>query len=187
MTEADMTEADMTEADMTEAEMAESAPVSAQPYLPGDRNPTPWTEARRRLAEARFYWLATVRPDGRPHVVPLLGVWLDGALHFCAGAASRKAKNLARGASCVIAVARDHLHLVVEGEAAKVTDEARLRRLAGAYAAKYGWQVTVRDGALHGDGAPTAGPPPYTVYEVIPTTAFGFGEDESFSPTRWRF
>ena len=53
--------------------------------------------------------------------------------------------------------------------------------------------VTVRDGAFHdgafhdAEGAPTAGPPPYDVYEVIPTTAFGFGTDESFSPTRWRF
>jgi hypothetical protein len=46
----------------------------------------------------------------------------------------------------------------------------------------------VRDGAFHDtEVAPTADPPPYDVYEVIPKTAFGFGTDESFSPTRWDF
>jgi hypothetical protein len=76
---------------------------------------------------------------------------------------------------------------VVEGTAAKVSDETRLHRVAEAYWAKYGWQVTVRDGAFYADGAPTAGPPPYEVYEVTPAMAFGFPTDETFSPTRWRF
>jgi len=75
-----------------------------------------------------------------------------------------KGKNLARDARCVLTAASHKLHLVVEGKAAKV-----------------------RDGALYGDGAPTAGPPPDEVYAVTPATVFGFGEDESFSATRWRF
>jgi hypothetical protein len=52
-----------------------------------------------------------------------------------------------------------------------------------------GWHVTVRDGAFHHEtgGAPTAGPPPYDVYELRSTVAFGFGTDETFVPTRWRF
>jgi hypothetical protein len=45
----------------------------------------------------------------------------------------------------------------------------------------------VRDGAFYADGAPTAGPPPYDVYEVRPTVIFGVGTDESFSAIRWRF
>ena len=53
---------------------------------------------------------------------------------------------------------------------------------------KYGWPVTVRDGAVYADGAPTAGPPPYEVHKFIPTTAFGIPTEEAtFSPTRWRF
>jgi hypothetical protein len=77
---------------------------------------------------------------------------------------------------------------VVEGEAARVKDESKLQRVAHAYAEKYAWQVTVRNAALDADfGAPTAGPPPYAVYELTPSTAFGFGTDETFSPTRWRF
>jgi nitroimidazol reductase NimA-like FMN-containing flavoprotein (pyridoxamine 5'-phosphate oxidase superfamily) len=168
--------------------MAGKEPVAAQPFSAADARPLPtWAEARRGLAEAEWYWLATVRPDGRPHVMPVLAVWLEGALHFSTGATSRKGKNLARDAHCVITAGRDPLHLVVEGEAAKVSDEARLHRVTEAYASKYGWQVTVRDGTFYGDGAPTAGPPPYEVYEVMPTTAFGFGTDESLGATRWRF
>jgi nitroimidazol reductase NimA-like FMN-containing flavoprotein (pyridoxamine 5'-phosphate oxidase superfamily) len=168
--------------------MAGKEPLSAQPYSADETRPlSTWAEARRRLAEGEWYWLATVRPDGRPHVVPVLAVWADGALHFVAGSSSRKAKNLARNSRCVITVDTDALHLVVEGEAVIVSDEAGLRRVAAVYASKYGWQVDVRDGAFYADGAPTAGPPPYEVYEVTPTTVFGFGTDESVGATRWRF
>ena len=47
--------------------------------------------------------------------------------------------------------------------------------------------MTVRDGAFYAVGSPTAGPPPYELYEETPTMAFGFPTDETFSPTRWRF
>ena len=169
--------------------MANKQPMAEKLPSNGDHPaPTPWAEARRHLTEGNWYWLATVRPDGRPHVMPVLAVWLDRALYFVAGAATRKAKNLARDAHCVITVATEDAHLVVEGEAAKVRDETKLQRVAAVYASKYQWHVTVRDGAFDADyGAPTAGPPPYEVYEVTPTKAFGFGTDESFSPTRWRF
>ncbi len=147
---------------------------------------TPWTEARPRLEQAEVYWLATVRPDGRPHVTPLIAVWLDGALHFCTGADERKAKNLAHNARCIIMTGCNSLHagfdIVVEGEAARVSDEATLQRLADQYASKYGWDFTVRDGAFHGGDGNVA-----LVYAVTPTTAFGFGKGESFSQTRWRF
>jgi hypothetical protein len=59
--------------------------------------------------------------------------------------------------------------------------------VAEAYAAKYGWRVAIRDGAFVADGAPTAGPPPYDVYELTPATVFGFGTDEQHGATRWRF
>jgi Pyridoxamine 5'-phosphate oxidase len=39
------------------------------------------------------YWLATVRPDGRPHVMPILAVWVNGMLFFAAGQGTRKARN----------------------------------------------------------------------------------------------
>ena len=78
--------------------MADREPLSDQPLGADDAIPAPWAEARGRLEEAGTYWLATARPDGRPHVMPVLGAWLDGALSFSAGEASRKGKNLARPA-----------------------------------------------------------------------------------------
>jgi Pyridoxamine 5'-phosphate oxidase len=169
--------------------MAERNPVSADPMTAGATTPTPWARARATLEEVpATYWLATVRPDGAPHVRPVLAVWVDGGPFFCAGEHTRKAINLVRDSCCVVTIEHEPLDLALEGRAVKVRDAPTLRRVADTYARVYGWRVTVRDGALHDtEGAPTAGPPPYDVYEATPTTAFGFGTDETFVPTRWRF
>ena len=95
--------------------MTEEESVAAQPLDAGDPTVTPWAEARERLAEGDWYWLATARPDGLPHVVPLLAVWLDDALHFVANKTTRKARNLAHEPHCVVAVAAEDAHLVVGG------------------------------------------------------------------------
>ncbi len=168
--------------------MAEKEPLAElQPqFSSDDATPTAWAMARERLEQAEVFWLSTVRPDGRPHVTPLLAIWLDGALYFCTGESERKAKNIVHNAHCVLTTGcnalNEGLDLVVEGDAVRVSDEARLKRLADRYAAKYDWHYTVRDGALHGDAGNIA-----LVYEVAPTTAFGFGKGTSFSQTRWRF
>jgi hypothetical protein len=109
-------------------------------------------------------------------------------LYFCAGEHTRKACNLTLDPRCVVTVEHEPLDLVLEGRAVKVRDAATLRRVAGAYGRVYGWCVTVRDGAFHDtQGAPTAGPPPYEVYQAAPMAAFGFGTDLTLVPTRWRF
>ncbi len=64
--------------------------------------PIPWAEGRERLEGAEVYWISTVRPDGRPHVTPLITVWLDDALYFCRRPDERKARNLARNPYCVV-------------------------------------------------------------------------------------
>ncbi|RSD16835.1 pyridoxamine 5'-phosphate oxidase family protein [Amycolatopsis eburnea] len=134
------------------------------------------------------YWLSTVRPDGRPHVMPLFGVWDGGSMYFTSNPAKRKAKNLAENPHCVITATSDDLDIVIEGTAAKVTDEAELRRVAELYHDKYGWPLTVVDGAYEAPfGAPTAGPPPYELYEVTVGTVFGLGTSEPFGSARWRF
>jgi hypothetical protein len=168
--------------------MTDREPISAEPMIEG-ASPTPWATALTNL-EGRHptYWVATLRPEGRPHVMPVLAVWVDGGLFFSAGARTRKARNLAHDSHCVVTVEEEPLDLVFEGRAEKVQAEGTLRAVADAYASTYGWRVSVRDGAFHDtEGAPTAGPPPYDVYEVIPSVAFGFGTDETLSPTRWRF
>jgi hypothetical protein len=170
--------------------MTHTEPVTElEPHFSsGDATPTPWATAREQLAQAEVYWLSTVRPDGRPHVTPLLSVWLDNALYFCTGASERKAKNLASNAHCVLTTGCNRLanglDLVVEGEAVRVSDTPLLQRVADAYEAKYGsdWRFTVHDGTIQGDSGNVA-----LVYEVEPATAFGFGKGAPFSQTRWRF
>jgi hypothetical protein len=159
---------------------------TTEPYA-GRGTPAPWDEARRYLADADGYWLATIRPDGRPHVVPVLAVWACDALHLAASRGSRKARNLARDPRCVVTARHDGLDLVVEGEARPVRDHHRARAVATGYAVKYDWQVTVAGATLDGAGAPTAGPPPYTVYEVVPSLVLGLPLSEELTPTRWRF
>jgi hypothetical protein len=150
-------------------------------------SPTSWAEGRQRLETAEVYWLTTVRPDGRPHVTPLVAVWLEGVVYFCTGPHERKAKNLAHNSHCVITTGCNTfahgLDLVVEGEAVRVGDEIRLQQVADKYAEKYDppFNFTVRDGAFYGQGGKAL------VYELIPSKAFGFGKGESFSQTRWSF
>jgi nitroimidazol reductase NimA-like FMN-containing flavoprotein (pyridoxamine 5'-phosphate oxidase superfamily) len=167
---------------------AEREPVSAEP-MNGSAAPTPWDWVRGHLRRSTAtYWLATVRPDGAPHVMPVLAVWVEGRPYVCTGPGTRKVRNLARDARCVVTVEHEPLDLVVEGTAVKVRDEDTLRRVARAYDEIYRWQVTVHDGGLDAaGGAPTAGPPPYDVYQVAPATAYGFGTDEPVAATRWRF
>ena len=58
--------------------------------------PTPWKTALEQVSAADTFWLSTVRPDGRPHVTPLIAVWHDDAIWFTTGPDERKARNLCR-------------------------------------------------------------------------------------------
>lgn len=87
----------------------------------------------------------------------------------------------------MIAVKLTDIDLVVEGTATTVTDAATVQRLAERYAAQ-GWPATVEDGAFTAPySAPSAGPPPWNLYEFTPTTAFGVAGAEPFGAARWRF
>ena len=61
--------------------------------------PAKWADVSDRLQRAEIFWISTVRSDGRPHVTPLISVYLGDALYFCTGPDERKARNLARTAS----------------------------------------------------------------------------------------
>lgn len=160
----------------------------------------PWDKVRARLdagvpqapgtggPHRHTCWLATVRPDGRPHVMPLGLLWLDGVFYFNAGPGTRKARNLAADPHCVVTVALDPFDVVVEGTAEKVTDDATLRRVRDAYAADDGWEATVEGAALTAEfSAPSAGPPPWEVYRVTPSAVFALGAEEPYGATRFAF
>jgi Pyridoxamine 5'-phosphate oxidase len=151
--------------------------------------PTEWARGRGDLEAAELYWLSTVRPDGRPHVTPLLGIWLDGALYFCTGSSERKAKNLGQNPQCILTTGSNKLHgldLVVEGQATKVSDETELQAVADTYESKYGARLTAPEGTWFGLGdAIRKGE--VLVYKVTPSTAYGFAKGTTFSQTRWAF
>lgn len=161
-----------------------------------DATPTAWVDAVMVLNEAEIYWLSTVRPDGRPHVTPLIAVWTEDALYFCTGPTESEARNLDGNAHCTITTGcnmlnEDGLDVVIEADAVQVRDESTLQRIADAYVAKYGedWHFVVQDGGfIHESEAQegsTSGE--VRVYEATPVTAFGFGKGATFSQTAWRF
>ena len=100
----------------------------------------PWTWAEERLAQARSYWLATTRPDGSPHAMPVWGVWIDGAVVFDTHPLSRKAANLERDGRAVIHLESAEETVILEGtvEAHEDLDPELFERYAVAYSAKYG-------------------------------------------------
>jgi general stress protein 26 len=159
--------------------------------------PTEWPEARRRLEAAEVYWLSTVRPDGRPHVTPLLAIWQDDAAYFCTGHRERKAGNLEANRHCILTTGcnalGEGLDLVIEGDAVRVTDESTLQRLAGAYASKYGpdWRFGVAEGGFAHPASSglsdEARAEVVLVFQVAPSTVFAFGKGDVYSQTRWRF
>src|SRR5687768_5607271 len=141
-------------------------PQAARPHMPGygiqdensGRGLLPWSWAEERLAGGRNYWVTTIRPDGRPHVMPVWGIWLNDAFYFSSGRQSRKARNLATNPHCVICPEGADEAVIVEGVAAEVTDAAELSQFADVYSAKYQLEVN-----------PAENP----VYAVRPQVVFG--------------
>lgn len=148
--------------------------------------PVSWDWARDLVRDAEMYWLSTVRPDERPHVTPLIGVWVDDAWHFCTGPAERKARNLESNPEVAVTTGTNvyaaGFDIVLEGAAERVHDVAVLQRLSDAYVGKYGrqWRFEVSPDGFWGGGGLS------WVFRVAPVTAFGFGKGP-FSQTRWRF
>jgi hypothetical protein len=134
-------------------------------------------------------WLATINPDGTPHVTGVGTVWVGGAFWFQTGEGTRKGHNLARDRRCSLSVAADNFDLVIEGEAHQVSDPATVASLAARWAAE-GWPARVDDTgqAITAEySAPSAGPPPWFVYRLTAQAATAVVTVEPGGATRWRF
>jgi hypothetical protein len=131
-------------------------------------------------------WLTTINPDGSPHVMAVGVMSHNGGWYFTSGPATRKSRNLARDPRCVVSVATEPFDLVVEGTAERVTDAGELASVAAAFADD-GWPCEVSGDAVTADySAPSAGPPPWHVYRVRPSTVFALGTSEPFGATRFQ-
>ena len=131
-------------------------------------------------------WLTTINPDGSPHVMPLGVVPRNGGWYFTSGPVTRKSRNLARDPRCVVSVATDPFDLVIEGAAERVTDARELASVAEVFACT-GWPAEVEGDALTAEySAPSAGPAPWYVYRVKPSTVFALGTSEPFGATKFQ-
>lgn len=99
----------------------------------------PWSHVTERLEQARNYWLATTRPDGRPHVTPVWGVWVDEALYVDGHPATRWARNIAANPAVSVHLESGDDVVILEGTMEDtVTDEQLGGRIVAAWNAKYG-------------------------------------------------
>jgi len=146
----------------------------------------PWAETEAALGRAELYWITTVRANGRPHVVPLIGLWHEGGFIFCTGLTEQKYRNLEhhRGVAVTTGANRwaSGLDVVVEGDATRVVGANVLSTLATAYFDKYGeeWRLEPGDDCFN----PTDGPA--AVFLVSPTKVLAFAKDPH-GQTRYLF
>ena len=157
-----------------------TTPKASRPQIPGygiDENNKkgllPWTWASDILTKTQNYYLTTVRSDGRPHVMPIWGVWISDRFYFSTGRKSVKARNIERNPNCVLCAGDASEALILEGSASKFEDKAGLKKLAAAYKKKYGMDPL-------GMGEP--------VFVIDPSVVFGQIEKTFVqTATRWMF
>ena len=157
-------------------------------YSEADSDATPWPEVMRALRQAELYWLTTVRGDGRPHVTPLIGVLVEGAMHFCTGLEEQKARNVSQHSQVALTTGSNTwasgLDIVVEGTARRIDDQPILHQVAKGYEEKYGsvWHFDVGDGVLvHPDGHHAA-----AVFRINAHKVLAFAK-QPHGQTRYRF
>jgi PPOX class probable F420-dependent enzyme len=134
-------------------------------------------------------WLATINRDGSPHVTGVGALWVDDAFWFETGEQTRKGRNLARDPRCTLSVATHEFDLVVEGIAEKIKDRETVARMAEKWCDQ-GWPARVDETglALTADfSAPSAGPPPWVIYRLVPDRATALQTVEPGGATKWRF
>jgi pyridoxamine 5'-phosphate oxidase-like protein len=161
-------------------------PIVSRPDMPGyglqpageGTGLLPWSWAEERLTESRNYWLVSRWPDGRPHAMPVWGIWHESAFWFSSSKPSRKAKNLSADPRCVVTTEDAENPVVVEGLAELITAPAGLAILLALENAKYSTDY----------GIEMLDPVANSAYRVRPLWAFGLqAGDFTGSPTRWEF
>lgn len=161
-------------------------PKASRPHMPGyglpktEKGLLPWKWAEDRLRESHNFWIATVRPDGRPHVMVIWALWLEGAIYFSTGSQSRKAKNLGANPHCVMGTEKAHEAVVMEGTAERVMDKALLRKLLRLIERKYRFDMSAFEKDILALKEP--------IFALRPRVAFGLNEKRyQATATRWTF
>ena len=134
----------------------------------------PWPEVERWIEESRNYWVSTTRADGRPHAMPVWGIWLEGAVWFSTDPESLKGRNIARDPRVVVHLESGDDVAIVEG-VVEPHDPAALDTFIDDYERKYGVRIEAGDR--------TTG-----VFRLPPHVVVAWREkDYPRSATRWVF
>lgn len=155
----------------------------------GDKGLLPWSWADQRLKKSHNYWITTVNADGSPHDISprnisphtmvVWGLWQDGRFLFSTGSKSRKARNLAQNANCVVCTEHAHEAVIVEG-LAEIADVPARRKFLPKYERKYKFDMKGMKQDILSMKEP--------VFTVRPRVVFGFWEEEFVGKsTRWKF
>lgn len=102
------------------------------------RNPARWRALEARLGRESTIWFATVRNDGRPHLVPLWFIWLEGKIYIATGSHTQKFVNMSFNQEVALALPNPENVIIIEGEA-HVSDWSNIDILADYFYHKYEW------------------------------------------------
>src|SRR3990172_11575776 len=162
------------------------APQASRPPIPdrdeygpvGDEqvgHPVEWATVAGWLEEARYYWLVTARPDGRPHAAPVWAVWVDSRVFLTTAPGTVTARVLTANPHALVHLESASEVAIVEGVATRLPPEDVPPAAVDAYARKYGWRIAPDDSGM-----------PY--FALSPNLALAWRlPDVRGSAMRWRF
>jgi len=139
----------------------------------GGKGYLPWSHLEERMRQARNYWIATTRPDGRPHVMPVWGMWVEGRFYFGTDSQSRKGRNLAENPAIAVHLESGDDVIILEGIVEQLLPEGALReKMNEESLAKYKMPLFL--------------PPGAKMYMLKPRVAFAWSESDMHNTaTRW--
>jgi hypothetical protein len=150
----------------------------------GNKGLLPWSWAEQRLKKSHNYWITTIKPGtsrgkASPHTMVVWGLWQDGRFLFSTGSNSRKSRNLAKNANCIVATEHAHEAVIVEG-VAEIADVPARRKFLPAYERKYKFDMSKMKPDILSMKEP--------VFAVRSRIVFGLWEKEFVGKsTRWTF
>jgi hypothetical protein len=159
-------------------------PTASRPHMPGygtlgpdeGSGLLPWSWAVERLTTSQDYWVATIRPDGAPSVLPVWGAWMEGAVWFSSAFGSRRARNIAADPRCTVTNDDATQPVSLQGTAERITDPAAIEAYTAVSNEKYKVDY---DADFYTENA---------LFAVRPSVVLALREEDfTGSPTRWTF
>ncbi|HKP54262.1 MAG TPA: pyridoxamine 5'-phosphate oxidase family protein [Chloroflexia bacterium] len=155
-----------------------SRPILPAEYgVPADKDEfVTWDWVVERLESAKNYWVGTTRPDGRPHAVPVWGIWVEDTLYFDGHPDTQWKRNLAQNPAISVHLESGDEVVILEGVVEQIPhiDRERAKQIRAASMKKYSYGSTVEE--LVSAGSTAMRPQVVYAWSEFPKTL-----------TRWRF